>query len=116
MNDPFLFPVITMHGLDADHLALHHGDEEENLAKWLYLDRNHQLVIRIGLDVDPGRWNRDAKALRRLAALATQVAMQLEQLQEDHARDVRAGTHNLLRIRSDESIGLPEDIGRLAPP
>jgi hypothetical protein len=80
-----------MYGLSPDEIELHH---DEYGAAHIYLDAGSSIDIRI--QAGPGTYaaperhaaelERDRKGLRRLAAVATQLAQEIEQLQRGEER------------------------------
>jgi hypothetical protein len=77
-----------MHGLAPDEIGLHH---DEHGAAFIYLDERHNMSIRIQVDLGrhdtPGQHaadlERDRQGLLRLAAVATQLAGEIGQRQQE---------------------------------
>jgi hypothetical protein len=85
--EPFTGFRACAHGLAADQVRLHRDDP--NGAAYIHLDDGSVISIRVQLRPhaagDPGTHaaalERDRQGLRRLAAVATQLAQEIEQIQ-----------------------------------
>lgn len=69
-----------MHGIDPAGVEFHR--DEINDALFIYLDRRHEMSIRIDLKDGPDALNRDREGLRRLAEFAAQADAEIGQRQE----------------------------------